>query len=63
MKSARNDGNGYSFYQSLDRLSQTNEKVKLIEFQDIWEQFTVSFSIYLPSDEMADQAFMEIISK
>lgn len=40
-----------------------NEKVKYIEFKDIWEQFTVKFSIYLPSDEMADQAFMEILSK
>jgi len=39
-----------------------NDKMKYIEFKDIWEKFQVNFSINLPADDMQDQAFMELLS-
>jgi len=41
-----------AFQKSLDRQYQMNDKMKYIEFKDIWEKFEVNFSINLPADDM-----------
>lgn len=63
LATATDQRTNHEFQSKLQRLSQSNQKIKYIEFNDVWEQFIVKFSIYLPTDDNSDQAFLEIISQ
>jgi hypothetical protein len=50
------------FNLKLQKLNSSHQKIKYIEFNDVWERFIIKFSIYLPNDDNGDQAYIEIIS-
>ena len=43
---------GAGFQNGLDNSYYGGDKTKNIEFKDVWEQFSVNFSINLPADDM-----------